>query len=36
MIIVAPEEIMDRVPLGAYDESSTTNNLNTLISRLAE
>ncbi len=33
---VAPEEVLDRVPLGAYDESCTTNNLNTLISRLAE
>ena len=36
MIFVAPEDVLDRVPLGAYDESATTNNLNTLISRLAE
>ncbi len=36
MIYVAPEEVLDRVPLGAYDESCTTNNLNTLVSRLAE
>ena len=36
IIFVAPEEVLDRVALGAYDESCTTNDLDTLISRLAE
>ena len=35
-VLDAPEEVLDRVALGAYDESCTTNDLHTLISRLAE
>lgn len=33
---VAPEEVLDDVPVQAYDESSTTTDARTLISRLAD
>ena len=30
------DEILDELPLAAYDESCSTTNVNTLIARLAE
>jgi hypothetical protein len=36
IIFVAPEEIIDLIPLSAYDESSVTTDLGTLINRLAD
>ena len=36
VIFTAPEETLEEIPLSSYDESCTTNNLNTLINRLAE
>lgn len=36
VIFVAGEEELERVPLSAHDESCTTNDLGTLINRLAE
>ena len=36
VIFVAPEEVLDDIPLGAYDESCTTNDLDTLVGRLAD
>ena len=36
VIFVAPEEIIDDIPLMAYDESCTTTDIETLVSRLAE
>ena len=36
IIFVAPEEIVDLIPLAAYDESSVTTDLGTLINRLAD
>lgn len=36
VMMVAPEEIIDEIPLAAYDESCTTVDLPTLVSRLAE
>ena len=33
---VAPEEVLDEIPLTAYDESCTTTDLDTLVGRLAE
>lgn len=35
VIFVAPEEVIDLIPLAAYDESSVTTDLGTLINRLA-
>jgi hypothetical protein len=36
VILVAADEILDEVPLAAYDESCSSTNVNTLIARLAE
>lgn len=36
VILVAPDDILDDVPLAALDESCATTNVNTLIARLAE
>jgi hypothetical protein len=36
VIFVAPDEVLDEVPLAAYDEACSAVNVNTLISRLAE
>jgi hypothetical protein len=36
VIFVAPEETIDLIPLAAYDESSVTTDLGTLINRLAD
>ncbi len=36
VIFVAPEELIDFIPLAAYDESSVTTDLGTLINRLAD
>lgn len=36
VILVATEEVLDDVPLGAYDESCSTTGVNALIARLAE
>ncbi len=36
VIFVAPEEIIDDVPLAVYDESCTTNDLDTLVGRLTD
>ena len=36
IIFIAPEDVLDEVPLSAYDESSVTTDLGTLINRLAD
>lgn len=36
VIFVAPEEVLDQIPFEAYDESCTTNDVGTLINRLAD
>jgi len=36
LIVVATDEVLDELPLSIYDESCSTTNVNTLISRLAE
>jgi hypothetical protein len=36
LIVVAADEVLDDVPLAAFDESCSTTNVNTLIARLAE
>lgn len=36
VILVAADEVLDEVPLAAYDESCSSTNVNTLIARLAE
>lgn len=36
VIFVAPEDSIDDIPIGAYDESCTTTDIHTLVSRLAE
>jgi hypothetical protein len=36
VILVAPDEVLDEIPLSAYDESCSSTNVNTLIARLAE
>ena len=36
VILVAADEILDEVPVAAYDESCSSTNVNTLIARLAE
>ena len=36
LIFVAPEEIVDLIPRDAYDEHSTTTDVETLINRLAD
>lgn len=36
VIFIAPEEVIDLIPLSAYDESSVTTDLGTLINRLAD
>ena len=36
IIFIAPEEILDLIPLAAYDESAVTTDLGTLINRLAD
>ena len=36
VIFVAPDEVLDEVPLAAYDEACSAVNVNTLIGRLAE
>jgi hypothetical protein len=36
VIFIAPEEVLDLIPLAAYDESSVTTDLGTLINRLAD
>ncbi len=36
IIFVAPEEIIDLIPLQAYDESSVSTDLGTLINRLSD
>lgn len=36
VILVATDEVLDDVPISAYDESCAATNVNTLIARLAE
>lgn len=36
LILVAADEVLDQIPLSAFDESCSTTNVNTLIARLAE
>ena len=36
VILVAPDDVLEDVPLASYDEACAAINLNTLISRLAE
>lgn len=36
VIFVAPEEVLDEIPFEAFDESCTTNDVGTLINRLAD
>jgi len=36
VIFIAPEEVLDDIPLAAYDESCTTNDLDALVGRLSE
>lgn len=36
LIFVAPEEVLDEISISLYDEASSTQDLNTLVSRLAE
>jgi len=36
VILVAPDEVLDEIPVAAYDESCSSTNVNTLIARLAE
>jgi len=36
VILVAADEVLDEVPLAAFDESCSATNVNTLIARLAE
>lgn len=36
VIMVAAEEVLDHVPLAAYDESCSTTSVHALVSRLAE
>ena len=36
IILVAPEEVLEEVPLSTYDEACAETDLNTLIARLAE
>jgi hypothetical protein len=36
VILVAPDDVLEEVPLAAYDEACAATNINTLISRLAE
>ena len=36
VIFVAPEDVLDEVPITAYDESCTTADLSTLIGRLSD
>ena len=36
IIFVANDDVLDAVPLAAYDESCAETNVNTLIARLAE
>lgn len=36
VIFVAPEEVLDEVPITVYDESCTTTDLDTLVGRLAD
>ncbi|MEO6593456.1 MAG: hypothetical protein ABIP94_01740, partial [Planctomycetota bacterium] len=36
IILVAADEVLDEVPLAAYDESCSSTNVSTLIARLAE
>ncbi|MCA8952769.1 MAG: hypothetical protein KDE27_24880 [Planctomycetes bacterium] len=36
VIVVASDEVLDDIPLAAFDESCSTTNVNTLIARLAE
>lgn len=33
---IAPEEVLDEIPISAYDEASSTVDMHTLISRLAD
>ena len=36
VIFVAPEEVLEDVPIEIYDESCTTNDVGTLINRLTD
>lgn len=36
VILVAPDEVLDEVPLATYDEACSETNINTLIARLSE
>lgn len=36
VILVASDDVLDDVPVAAYDESCSATNVNTLIARLAE
>jgi len=36
VILVAADDLLDEVPVAAYDESCSSTNVNTLIARLAE
>ncbi|MFM1871899.1 MAG: hypothetical protein RL398_1321, partial [Planctomycetota bacterium] len=36
IIFVANDDVLDAVPLAAYDESCAETNVNTLVARLAE
>jgi hypothetical protein len=36
IVFVAPEDVLDEIPLSAYDESCTLTDVDTLVSRLAD
>jgi hypothetical protein len=36
LILIAPDEVLDEVPLSTYDEACAKTDVNTLIARLAE
>ena len=36
VVFVAPEDLLDEIPLATHDESCTTTDLDTLVGRLAE
>jgi hypothetical protein len=36
VILIAPDEVLDEVPLATYDEACATTDISTLIARLAE
>jgi hypothetical protein len=36
IVFVAPEDVLDEIPLAAYDESCATTDLDTLVGRLVD